>query len=261
MATIFPSPELEVYYRGPGFGKEPLPAFFYFALSGEESLELDPYNQPVLFLNEIANLHIFSITLPGHGKEAGEPLGHKNREVMEQWSKELEKGHNFVAVFVAKAVKLINQLIERGIIDQDCIAVAGLSRGAFFAAHLAAADQRIKLLLGYAPLTQLEKLEEFEPLRNDPLVRSLAVRELADRLADKQIRFYIGNLDHRVGTEECFQTVHQIAELAYKRGIRSPKIELIISPSIGQRGHGTSKTVFQDGISWLKPLLRSSSKF
>ena len=41
---------ISIYHVGPPLELGPLPTFFYFALSGEESLTLNPYNQPVSFL-------------------------------------------------------------------------------------------------------------------------------------------------------------------------------------------------------------------
>ena len=37
---------LEVYFTGPPIEEGPRPALFYFALSGHQSLTLDPFNQP-----------------------------------------------------------------------------------------------------------------------------------------------------------------------------------------------------------------------
>lgn len=239
---------LPIYHRGPNLSNKGLPALFYFALSGQESLDLDPFNQPSVFLSEDP-VHVFSFDLPGHGE------GFNKLHAMQYWAKELNLHHDIVSNFAEEGMHNISILIDEGYIDPDRIAVAGLSRGGFLAAHLAAKDPRISAILGYAPLTQLNVLEEFSSLSQDQFLQSLNLKNIADALADKKLRFYIGNRDIRVGTEECFQCVKAITEAAYKKGIRSPQTELVISPSIGHNGHGTAPYIFQEGIHWLKSFL------
>ncbi len=54
-----------LYYCGPSHHDGPLPAFFYFALAGDESLTLSPYNHPVLPFEKQA-MRVCSFTLPSH---------------------------------------------------------------------------------------------------------------------------------------------------------------------------------------------------
>ena len=55
----------QAFFVGPSLEKGPLPTLIYFALSAEDSLQCDPFNRPVQFLEGLP-LRIFSITLPGH---------------------------------------------------------------------------------------------------------------------------------------------------------------------------------------------------
>lgn len=236
---------LKIYYRGPGLVHKQLPTFIYFALSGEESLHLDPYNQPVK-LFEDALVHVFSFTLPGHGP------GYDNKLAIQWWSDRLASGEDIIREFIARCIDNLSFLIEEGFVDIQRIGVGGLSRGAFIATHLAAADSRIGVILGYAPLTQLSTPEEFAHCRHLPLIQSLDLGRVADKLTEKKIRYYIGNRDVRVGTGECFETIRAYTEAAYSQGNRSPAVELIISPSIGFKGHGTAPQVFKSGVEWLK---------
>jgi dienelactone hydrolase len=237
--------ELEIFYAGPNLSKGPLPAVIYFASTAQESLTLDLCNQPVQCLAN-DDIRFFSFTLPGHGE------GIPNAKMMFDWSEKIEQGQDIVGDFVRKAKHNIDYLIEQGYIDPSHLAVSGLSRGGFLATHLAAHDERIKTVLGFAPLTSFEALEEFHAIIERPLVQALDLRSIVDKLVNKHLRFYIGNRDLRVSTEACFRFIMQLTETAYQTGVRSPLVELIIGPSIGHKGHGTAPHVFADGMNWLK---------
>jgi hypothetical protein len=71
---------------------------------------------------------------------------------------------------------------------------------------------------------------------------------LIPKLADKKIRFYIGNKDTRVDTKSCMDLALSLSDAST---LRSPNIELIMSPSIGLMGHGTGPETFKQGAEWL----------
>ena len=124
--------------------------------------------------------------------------------------------------------------------------MAGLSRGGFVAALLAAHDTRIQSILGFAPLTQLPSSNHQSTLTLFPYVHLLI---------QKSLRFYIGNHDERVSTEQCFTFIKTLADHAYEQRIRPPAVELIIYPSIGHKGHGTPLTIFEQGAQWIQSQL------
>jgi len=236
-----PSPtDLSISIRGPLLTEGTLPAFFYFALSGEDSLYLDPYNQPAAFLDG-SPIRCYSFTLPFHGP------GYDNHQAIQLWSQEIKNNPGFLEVFFQKCLKNIDFLIQQGYVDKGKIAVGGLSRGGFVATHLAARDSRIQYVLGYAPMTKLSAMDEVHEMIPD-----LDLKDLIPQLVNKQVRFYIGNRDLRVSTQACFEFVDQLADASYRHGHRSPPIELMISPSVGFKGHGTLPHLFQDGINWIK---------
>jgi len=237
-------PSFEIAYTGPDLSAGPLPALFYFALSAQDSLGLDPFNQPVAYLSSLP-MRIFSMTLPGHENQL------PPTEALYVWAQGMSRGNNIIADFVQKVKTAVEMLGEQGVLIPERIAVAGLSRGAFIAAHAAAIIPQLKWMLGFAPLTQLAFAKEFHELRDAPTVKSLTLEHLAPDLIDRRIRFYIGNLDTRVSTRRCFDFVEKLAQTAFEAKIRSPEIELIIGPSIGRDGHGTSKEVFHDGAQWI----------
>lgn len=237
-----------IYHSGPPLSEGVLPALFYFALAGDVSLNQEPFNQPVTLLKE-QRLRIFSMTLPGHGP------GLDNHHALPLWLKQLHAGHNIVNSFVQQCIEAIDFLIQQGYIDERQIAAAGLSRGAFMAAQLGAADDRIKTILGYAPLTRLDTVAEFKTLGHHPLIEELALINNVERLIHKKVHFFIGNRDILVETDACYAFIRALTEAAYTHHHRSPPIELTIYPSIGHKGHGTPPEIFRAGTEWLKEKL------
>lgn len=224
---------------GPPIEKGPLPTVIYFALTGDESLTKDPYNQPIVPLWK-RGFRTLSFTLPGHGD------GLDPKEGMKRWSEALSKDSHYLTKFVTSCIEATTELIHQEIIDPNRLAVAGLSRGAYIAS-LFAANFPAKALLGFAPLTTLSHLVEFP-------FEAGSISSYADRLL-LPIRYYIGNRDQKVETETCFKTIQSMTEAAYAKGIRSPAVELIIHPSIGYKGHGTPPEIFQAGSEWVSQIL------
>lgn len=245
---IDPPSGLTIYHKGPPLTGQPLPALFYFALSGEDSLNLDPFNQPAMML-EHDPIHVFSFTLPFHGP------GFVNTEAMRNWADEIKQHNNFIKTFIDQAIQNIHFLIDQKFINPEKMAAAGLSRGGLIAVHLAAREPLIKTILGYAPLTDPVIMEDFKELRNNPITVSLSLCNVMDKIYDRSLRFYMGNRDIRVSTEHCFQFIKNLTETAFQKGIRSPQTELILYPSVGHKGHGTPPHIFRSGIDWIKEKL------
>ena len=236
--------DLPIYHVGPSQEAGPLPSVFYFSLSGPDSLEREPYCQPVIFLAE-KKFRIFSFTLPAHGP------GYDDKDAMSFWANDVSIGLNRIAEFVEQSLVNIDYLIAQGWVDAQRVAVAGLSRGGFIAAHIAAQSASIQTVLAYAPLVSLEILDEFHALQEHPLVHKLALKRIIPQLIHKSLRFYIGNRDTRVSTDTCYHFIRDLTEEAYRQGVRSPQVSLVVSPSVGHRGHGTLLPIFEDGINWL----------
>ncbi len=240
------APDVTLYHTGPALDHGPLPSLFYFAISGPDSLCLDPFNQPVQFLQG-EMIRIFSLTLPGH--ENGLPA----KEAMKIWADDMEKGRGPVDVFLDQVQLAIDFAVKQKFADAKRLAAAGLSRGAMIAMHVAARDDRFRHLLGFAPLTRLRLLREFQKIQMNPIANELDLVHLAENLSDRHVRLYIGNEDTRVGTRECFEFAMRLVE---KKKTKTAHVELNIYPSVGQMGHGTPPEVFKQGIDWLKSQLR-----
>ncbi len=241
---------LTIYHSGPSFDRGALPTFIYFALSGSESLELDPYSQPVKFLAD-SQVRIFSFSLPGH------PIGADHRNGMANWAEGLLQSENFLEDFLQQAVENIDFLIAEGFVDDNHIASGGLSRGGFMATHLAARHSKVNTVVGFSPLTALRPLREFELLTQD-FLKEINLEKQIPKLIGKRIRYYIGNRDMRVGTPTCFDFTHKLTEAAYISGVRTPSVELFIYPSIGHKGHGTPTTIFESGAHWIKEKIKEN---
>lgn len=241
--AIHVAPDITLYHKGPSLDLGPLPSFFYFSLSGEDSLNLDPFNQPIAFLNG-SLVRSFSMTLPGHENEL------PRAGAIRIWADDFAKKRNPILPFLENFQKALDFAIHEKFVDPQKLVVGGLSRGGFVALHAAARDNRLKKVLAFAPITDLTKVREFQDLKEDPSVKSMNISSLRKELCQKQIRFHIGNLDDLVDTKSCFLTASTLAEEAFKEKIRSPRIEFITHPSIGYRGHGTPPEVFKNGVDW-----------
>ena len=249
MTTITSPSGLPIHYRGAALEEGKLPAFFYFALSGKDSLSLDPFNQPAVFLDSYP-LRVFSFTIPGHGE------GLKNTEAMSFWAQKIEEGVDPLTPFINKCLENIHFLVQNEIVDSEKMAAGGLSRGGFIALHLASRLPELTTVLGYAPLTTMRTISEFNRIHHHPITESLEID--AGALRGKKVRFYIGNRDLRVGTDACYQFIRKLTDLNYDNQIRSPKVELLISPSIGHKGHGTPPETFRAGAEWIASLLTAN---
>ncbi|MBM3197887.1 MAG: alpha/beta hydrolase [Chlamydiae bacterium] len=232
---------LPLFYVGPDWDQGPMPTVFYFALSAKESLQVDPFCQPALHLSSYP-VRVLSVDLPFHGE------GFSSQEGMFQWAHAWEEHPTFLTEFFTQLASSV-QMIEPWV-QQERVATAGLSRGAFIASHLAAAFPAISTLLAFAPLTRLEVIKELVDT-SISLLEQVSLSSLEGVLATKTLRVYIGNRDTRVGTDVCFQWVRSLTEVAYANRERSPKIEMFMKPSIGYLGHGTSPDTFLEGALWL----------
>lgn len=229
-------------YIGPPLDKGPLPGVCYFALSAKDSFESYPYNQPVSLLQS-DTCRIFTVALPGH-KEKHDP-----EKAMAYWAEKMRKGVDILSPFFHEVKQGIDYLIEKNFIIEKSLGVMGLSRGVFIAVHIASLCPTIRFILGFAPQTRLSYSKWFQ---EGPDVSYLDLERLVPKLYNRVIRFYIGNLDTRVGTRNAFDLVYNLAKEAKHHRIHSPPIEMMISPSIGYQGHGTPSHIFAAGVDWIK---------
>jgi pimeloyl-ACP methyl ester carboxylesterase len=247
-AAIQVRPDLTLYHTGPALDHGPLPSIFYFALSGPDSLCLDPFNQPVQFLLG-RSVRVFSLTLPGH--ENGLPAS----KAMQVWADDFAKGLDPLAAFLDDCFEAVAFTIAEKFADPEQLGVMGLSRGGLVALHAAARNPDLRHILCFAPVTDLRSLKEFGPLQENRAVQSYRAETLKNVLQDKHIRIYIGNHDTRVDTRLSFEFAMSVVESA--ETIRTPQVELFITASMGKDGHGTSPEIFAQGAEWIHGLFHS----
>ncbi|MFN0065989.1 MAG: hypothetical protein ACKVOH_07115 [Chlamydiales bacterium] len=236
---------LPLDFIGPPLEKGRLPTFIYFSISAHESLHLEPYCQPAQMLSH-EGIRVFSMTLPAHGP------GFDKITAISQWGEAMRKGIDLIAPFLEKAEKTIHWLSEQNIVSS--LAIGGLSRGAFFATHLAARIKAIKTLVGFAPLVKLSTARGFEKVEKSTLYD---LENLTGKLTHlDHVRFYIGNRDTLVDTDAVYHFIRALAESAYEKRVRSCQSELTISHAIGREGHGTSTAIFRQGADFIKHCLQ-----
>lgn len=237
-------------YLGADFEEGMQPALFYFSLSAEESLDLAPYNSPaILFADQTKR--VFSFTIPGHGE------GQNKFHALQYWAEHIAQGDLLLERFFEDVCKSISYLIDQGIVDPKHMATCGLSRGAFVATHIAALEKRISTLLGFAPVTTLQKIDVFKPYaREDAFQARIAPLNLESILEElthlKHVRFYIGNYDTKVDTDACYSFIRSLSQKVHEKRMRHCHVELRITPRIGHEGHGTYPETFEEGVLWLK---------
>jgi pimeloyl-ACP methyl ester carboxylesterase len=237
-------PGVELTFTGPDLNAGPLPAVFYLALSAHESLSVDPYNQPAVYLSSLP-VRIFTLDLPDHGKE------HSSQEALKKWAAKFSQGVNVITETAELLATVIGDLILKEIIAKDKCACMGLSRGGLLAAHTAARCLDVKWILAFAPLTKISFAREFHAMKDLPSVQDTNMEALIPLLLDRKVRFYIGNCDQRTGTRHCFDFIEKLSQAMLQARYRSPSVELMISPSVGFQGHGTPKHIFHHGAQWL----------
>jgi esterase FrsA len=238
------SPDINLYYLGPHLDEGPLPAVFYFSISGKGSLTLDPLNQPALVLNQYP-MRIFSIDLPGHLE------GVNPKTAMQFWAEAVKKGDDFIASFCDKVALAIDTLKSNKVLCPEQCGIAGLSRGAFLAVHVANRCDAISAILGFAPLSRLDQLDELINTPESVLAKPFNLEYHSSNIIGRPFKFFIGNHDTLVGTDNAFGLVHSLVDESVKKGVKSPPVSLSIYPSIGHKGHGTPKEIFEEGAQWM----------
>jgi pimeloyl-ACP methyl ester carboxylesterase len=225
---------------------KPAPTVFFLGGSLEDELNAAACQEAIDALGP--NVFKVSVDLPGHGADVrpGEPAS------MRSWRARLEHGEDVVGDFTKRATAVLNHLVEARLTDPAKVAVFGISRGGFMALHFAAADPRVRSVVGLAPVTDLLVLREFFEMPKDQPARAIAATRLADRLYDRAIWIGIGSTDYRVSTDHAIQFIERVIEAAAARGVR-PSIEIHVQPS---DGHTVPADEYGAAARWLVALWR-----
>jgi len=198
-----------------------------FGMTRHSALTEQPHHLPARIFTEAGHCAI-SFDLPNHGERIdafGEGIGGMCAAFL--------AGHDPFARFVSDGRAVIDACGRLGIPGSDRIVACGVSRAAYCALRLAAADRRILAVAGLAPVTDWRALNEFGAVRDRPEIAALALDHWAAKLAGRAVFLSIGNADGRVGSGCCARLALRILEEEARRGHASSAIELHVVPSEG----------------------------
>ena len=223
--------------------KKPAPTLFMLAGTIEGTLGKSYFRQCGNELAELGYL-VVSIDLPCHGTQTieGQPNG------LSGWGHRVGNGEDIVAESNNRLSKVLDHLIMTGLTDPDKVAAAGTSRGGFLAIHFAAHDSRVKAAAGFAPATDLAALSEFRSKQEHPLVRTLSLKNQAEKLAGRPVWIIIGDVDERVGTHHAIELANRLSAHAKEKKVASNvELHVISEP----RGHTTPQGSSRLAAAWL----------
>jgi dipeptidyl aminopeptidase/acylaminoacyl peptidase len=147
---------------------------------------------------------------------------------------------------------VLDHLVREGYADPTRVAASGTSRGAFAAFHFAAADPRVRCVVGFSPLTDLIALTEFEGLAQPESAAALSLGHVSHRLADRPLWLCIGDDDQRVGTDRAVAFARSVAAASAEAGL-SPRVDLHVMPS---SGHAVPDGAHDMAVRWLREQMR-----
>ena len=222
--------------------KSPAPTLFVLALDAERTLADPLYRRCG---NQLANQSFLcvSVDLPCHGQERrpDEPEG------LAGWRKRVDDAENPMTELTSRLSKVLSFLIEQKMSDPERIATCGTSRGGFAALHFAAADERVKAVAAYSPVTELVALREFQDLAKNTAIEELNLQHHSKRLAKCPIWIMIGDRDQRVGTDQAIQFARALSISAAAQNLPSAA-ELHVCPS---NGHHTPAGAEEQSAAWI----------
>lgn len=134
--------------------------------------------------------------------------------------------------FIEQGKAVIDACLAQGI-GQGGVVACGVSRAAYCALRLAAAERRIRAVAGLAPVMDWRRLREFAAVRDQPNVAALALDHWAEELADRPLYLAIGNHDTRVGSDACARFVLRLLEARQTQNDPSPALQFYLVDSPG----------------------------
>ncbi len=185
-----------------------------------------------------------SVDLPCHG------LDSKPKDSgLTGWRVRCDQGKDIVADLTGRLTQVLDYLIQEGIADPKRIAALGTSRGGFMAIHFAIADPRVKHVMGFAPVTDLAKINEFKGAENNPLVQKLALEKHAAALAGRSLWMVIGDRDDRVSTDSLIHFGRTVTQTTLAKGDPAAVDFYIVAEP---RGHSVPTGYSEMSAQWLR---------
>ena len=188
-----------------------------------------------------------SIDLPCHGEQATADLRN-----LSGWAKRVARGEDIVAEFNTRMRRVVDHLITQGLTDPERLVASGVSRGGFMAIRYAAFDDRVDAAIGYAPVTDLAVLREFDAIDDSPAVKAMSLHAHAEALVGRPIFLVIGDRDTRVGTDDAMTFMRRLQRLAAEADTPSRADLYVVSEP---RGHATHPEADGWAARWVRSVL------
>lgn len=153
----------------------------------------------------------------GYAHRLGEPSS------MAAWAIHTKKGEEFVQPYVTGCRAVLDHLIAEGFTDPQRVAIEGVSRGGFCALHFAAAEPRIKAVIGISPVTNPLALKEFAGVTATQAA-AISLDGVMKSLIGRPVWISIGNSDDRVSTDDCIGFTRRLVTATRRL---QPKLNLI----------------------------------
>jgi len=132
--------------------------------------------------------------------------------------------------FVTIAQAVLRHCVEQKWAKPDRIVVTGISRYAYLAMRLMAADPNLRIGGAFAPVTDWRDLSEFSEQRNLKQIADLRLSLFADQLAGRKIYMAIGSQDQRVNTLSACRFFLDLCEANARRGLDRGLVNFHITP-------------------------------
>ncbi len=207
----------------------PAPTLVILSATIEQAFSTSFLEAGAILADPPSNYLCVSIDLPCHGTHDYPGA----RDGLRGWADLAVAEHDFVADFNARLHEVLDDLVADGLTDEDRIAVSGTSRGGFLALRYTAFDPRVACGVGYAPVTDLRQLTEFEIAESVPFVDELSLAAHLDPLVGRPVFIVIGDRDVRVGTDSAIQ----IARMLSAAAVGSPAPD-VLNPSFEDIDNG-----------------------
>jgi len=137
------------------------------------------------------------------------------------------------AMFVEDGRLVITECIKRGWATSGRVAVEGPSRAGYMVLRLLAADERIAVAAGMAPVTDWRLLSEFASVRDREDVASVRLTHFIQKMAGKHVYLAIGKKDERVGTAACRELYHALKRAQVDAGYDASYVEFSLTDDPG----------------------------
>jgi dienelactone hydrolase len=193
--------------------KRGAPTLIILSGTADDTLLKPTFLQAGRFLGPQGYLCV-SIDLPCHGSQARPGFSS-----LAGWAKRAAAGEDFAEEFNKRMSEVLDYLIAEGLTDPQKVVACGTSRGGFLAIRFMAHDKRVKCAAGFAPVTDLRQLREFDVAKSVPAVDTMNLEAKTDALVGRPVFIVIGDRDERVSTDAAIRFCRALSAAAQKADV------------------------------------------